>query len=215
MVRRRIIWGVALAMAVVVTARADMIPVFGPAETVSLPASEPSEQESSSVAPEDSVFPLGALDPLAGGLPRGVLVQGPQPSPPQPVIILSDEQDSLTLCLYALFSLGLCKSAPWVKRLSFGVIPSWYHEGGPYQIGHSLAISPDCLCSSHICCFYVRLENADANHPMRVYSRQLAVSVRGKSQFDPTASSCRGPPVFMRSLSLSVKTWTQTCYLAK
>ena len=192
MARRRIIWVVVLAMAVVVTARADMIPVFGPAVTVSLSASEPSEQQSPSVAPEDSLFPLGALDPLAGGLSRGVLVQDPQPSTPQPVIILSDKQDSLSLCLYALFSLGLCKSAPWVKRLSFGIIPSWYHDGGPWQIGHSFAVAPDCLSYAEICVVQPQ------GGPERLsphYNRGIVSPLLRHSQFTLAVLAARGPPV--------------------
>ena len=192
MVRRRIIWVVALTMAVVITARADMIPVFGPAATASVPASEPSEQQSSSVAPEDALFPLGALDPLGGRLPRGVLVQDPQPSTPQLVIILSDKQDSLSLCLYALFSLGLCKSAPWVKRLLFGIIPSWYHDGGPYQIGHSLAIEPDCLVPQAVCCS--TQPDWGMERPSQPYRWQAIVLLWRKSQFIPSVDAPRGPP---------------------
>lgn len=192
MVRRRTIWVVVLAMAVVMTVRADMIPVSGPAVTASLPDSEPSEQGSSSVAREGELFPLGALDPLAGGLPRGVLAQGPEPSPPQPVVILSDEQDSLSLCLYALFSLGLYKSAPWAKRLSFGIIPSWYHDGGPFQIGHSLAISPDCLIPQAVCCS--TQPDWGMEKPSQQYRRQTIVLLWRKSQFIPAVDAPRGPP---------------------
>jgi hypothetical protein len=192
MVRRRTIWVVVLAMAVVMTARADMIPVSGPAATASLPDSEPSEQGSSSVAREGELFPLGALDPLAGGLPRGVLAQGPEASPPQPVVILSDEQDSLTLCLYALFSLGLYKSAPWVKRLSFGIIPSWYHDGGPFQIGHSLAISPDCLIPQAVCCS--TQPDWVPKRLMPQYHRGILSPLLRKSQFTLTILAARGPP---------------------
>ncbi|HOV78048.1 MAG TPA: hypothetical protein PLS24_08455, partial [Sedimentisphaerales bacterium] len=92
MVRRRVIWVVVLAIAVAATVRADMIPVFDPAVVASLPASEPLEQESPSVAPEDALFPLGALDPLGGRLARSILVDSSEASPPQPVVILSDKQ---------------------------------------------------------------------------------------------------------------------------
>ncbi|HSV99122.1 MAG TPA: hypothetical protein VLI39_03055 [Sedimentisphaerales bacterium] len=192
MVRRRIIWVVALAMAVVMTARADMIPVSGPVATASLPDSEPLGSESSPVAYEDFLFPFSAVDPLAFGLPRGVLADSPEPGPPQPVIILSDEQDSLSLCLYALFSLGLCKSAPWVKRLSFGIIPSWYHEGGPYQIGHSLAIEPDCLVPQAVCCS--TQPDWGMEKPSQPYRRQAIALLWRKSQFIPSVDAPRGPP---------------------
>ena len=67
------------------------------------------------------------------------------------ICIRSDGQNSLGLCLCALLGLGVCRSAPWVKKLSLTVIPEWYHDGGPRQIGHSLAVTPDCLCSSSAC----------------------------------------------------------------
>ena len=191
MIRRRGIWVVVLAIAVAATVRADMIPVFGTVVPASLPASEPLERESSSVVPEDALFPLGALDPLAGGLPRVVLADSSEPSPPQPVIILSDKQDSLSLCLYALFSLGLCKSAPWVKRLSFGIIPSWYHDGGPWQIGHSFAVAPDCLSYAEIC--VVQPQGA----PERLtpdYNRGIVSPLLRNSQFTLAVLAARGPP---------------------
>ncbi|HSV98819.1 MAG TPA: hypothetical protein VLI39_01500 [Sedimentisphaerales bacterium] len=192
MIRRRGIWVVVLAIAVAATARADMIPAFGTVVPASVPASEPLERQSPSVVPEDALFPLGALDPLAGGLPRVVLAGSSEPSPPQPVIILSDEQDSLSLCLYALFSLGLCKSAPWVKRLSFGIIPSWYHDGGPWQIGHSFAVAPDCLSYAEVC--VVQPQGA----PERLtpdYNRGIVSPLLRNSQFTLAVLAARGPPV--------------------
>jgi hypothetical protein len=192
MIRRRGIWVVVLAIAVAATARADMIPVFGTVAPASLPASEPLEQESCSVAPEDSLFPLGALDPLAGGLPRMVLADIAEASPPQPVVILSDEQDSLSLCLYALFSLGLCKSAPWVKRLSFGIIPSWYHDGGPWQIGHSSAVAPDCLSRCEIC---ITQPQGAPERLTPQYHRGILSPLLRISQFTLAVLAARGPPV--------------------
>jgi len=43
---------------------------------------------------------------------------------------LTDGTNSLKYCLSALISLGLCCSGHWVKRLSLGFVPEWYHEGG-------------------------------------------------------------------------------------
>ena len=67
--------------------------------------------------------------------------------------ILTNGQGSLNLCLSALIGLGLCSSAHWVKRLSFGFVPEWYHNGGPFQIGHSFAVTPESLCPVPVCCF--------------------------------------------------------------
>ena len=52
---------------------------------------------------------------------------------------LAGRPGSSSLCLYALMSLGLCAAPHWVRRLSSGFTPEWYHDGGPFQIGHSHA----------------------------------------------------------------------------
>ena len=66
-------------------------------------------------------------------------------SAPRTLQILNDGQSSLSLCLSAIIGLGLYSGAQCVRRLSFGFIPEWYHNGGPFQIGHSFAVSPDSL----------------------------------------------------------------------
>jgi hypothetical protein len=82
--------------------------------------------------------------------PKAETGQADEAKSPQ---ILMDRQSSVSLCLYALLGLGLCRSAPWVKRLHFGCLPDWYHSSGPYQIGHGYAIAPDCRRSALLPCF--------------------------------------------------------------
>lgn len=106
--------------------------------------------------------------------------------------LLGPGRSSLHLCLCALMGLGVCKSAPWMKRLSFGYIPEWYHDGGPHQIGHSLAIPPESLCPVPICCFVQpddRAEEFIIKHSLRTI-----VSAWRKSQFTPCILASRGPP---------------------
>ncbi len=110
----------------------------------------------------------------------------------RPVPILSDRQDSRSLCLYALFTLGLCKSAPWVKKLSLGVVPGWYHDGGPFQVGHSHAISPDCLTVASGYCFIQ--PGKIAHDPSPHYRREMIVSLWRESQFTYETLVSRGPP---------------------
>lgn len=110
----------------------------------------------------------------------------------QPMFVLCDRQDSLGLCLYALLGLGLCKSAPWVKKLSLGVVPGWYHDGGPFQIGHSVAISPGCLYSALVC--FVQPDVA-AKTLLPRYRREAIVSSWRESQITPTILASRGPPL--------------------
>jgi hypothetical protein len=109
----------------------------------------------------------------------------------QPLRILSDGQSSFSLCLYALVGLGLCRSAPWVRKLSVGVIPDWYHGGGPWQVGHSMAISPDC-CPVPIYCL-VQPDHTREDSPSR-HSRGTIMSLWRNSQFTPTVLAPRGPP---------------------
>ena len=109
----------------------------------------------------------------------------------QPLRIVSDGQSSLALCLYALIGLGMFRSAPWVKKLSVGVLPDWYHSGGPGQIRHSLAISPDC-CPVPICCL-VQPHHTREGSPSR-YGQGIAVSFWRNSQCTPTVVAARGPP---------------------
>jgi hypothetical protein len=96
------------------------------------------------------------------------------------------------LCLYALLGLGLCKSAPWVKKLSLGVLPGWYHDGGPFQIGHSLAISPDCLCLA-VVCFTQPQDKAEDLQPL--YRLGAVAALWRAAQFVPAVRAARGPPV--------------------
>jgi hypothetical protein len=109
----------------------------------------------------------------------------------QDVPILTDGQNSFSLCLYALLGLGLCKSVPLVKKVSFGCIPQWYHDGGPVQVGHSFVISPDCLGPAPVC--FVQ-PDSPAENPISRYRFPDVVSRWRDSQFTPAALASRGPP---------------------
>ena len=106
--------------------------------------------------------------------------------------ILTNGQGSLNLCLSALIGLGLCSSAHWVKRLSFGFVPEWYHNGGPFQIGHSYAVTPESLCPAPACCFIQPVCMVEDSLPQ--YRLGTVVSLWRKSQFTPTILVPRGPP---------------------
>jgi hypothetical protein len=110
----------------------------------------------------------------------------------QPVLILADQTGSFNLCVYALMGLGLCGSVHGLKKASLGSIPEWYHDGGPFQIGHSYAIGPDALCSCPVLCFIQPDCTADDISP-EYYKGTIAPLLR-KSQFTPTVVAARGPP---------------------
>ncbi len=105
---------------------------------------------------------------------------------------LTDGSNSFDLCLYALLGLGVCRSGHWVRRSSLGFVPDWYHNGGPFQIGHSLAVSPEILCPAPVYCF---VQPDSAGEDSLAPSRPSAtVSLWRKSQFAPTVLAPRGPP---------------------
>jgi hypothetical protein len=116
--------------------------------------------------------------------------QAPEVQQPQ---ILTDGTNSFNLCLSALIGLGLCSSVNFVKRFSFNFVPEWYHNGGPFQIGHSYAITPESLCSAPDYCFVqpvCTVENSFTQYRLRT-----VVSIWRKSQFTPAVIASRGPPL--------------------
>jgi hypothetical protein len=105
---------------------------------------------------------------------------------------LTDGTSSLSLCLSALMGLGLCGSIHWFKRLHWGAIPEWYHDGGPFQIGHSHVVTPNSLCTVSAYCFIQPDYNAD--DPIPQYRLGTIMSLWRKSQFTPNVLASRGPP---------------------
>ena len=105
---------------------------------------------------------------------------------------LTNGPGSLSLCLYALMGLGLCSSAHRVKRLSFSFLPEWYHDGGPFQIGHSYAMMPESLCPAPVYCFIQPVCKVEDSFTQ--YRLGIIVSLWRKSQFTPAVIASRGPP---------------------
>lgn len=191
-VRRVIIWAVAAVLVVAATGYADMKPVCSPRAEV---------QAARLCDQPDPLCPAHLTSFGRVGMPYGVPRSGVYPAEARPDVARTDqaqplhifrhEQGSLGFCLYALLGLGLLKSAPCVKRLSVGVVPGWYHDGGPFQVGHSLVISPDCLCSAPAC--FVQPDKA-TDDPSPKYCHEMIVSLWRRSQSTPTALASRGPP---------------------
>lgn len=106
--------------------------------------------------------------------------------------ILTDGQKSVHLCLSALIGLGLCSSAHCLKKFNFGFIPEWYHNGGPYQIGHSFAVNPDSVCPAPAYCFIQ--PDHEAQDPIPITRMRDIISLWRESQFTPDVLYSRGPP---------------------
>ena len=105
---------------------------------------------------------------------------------------LTNGPGSLNLCFSALIGLGLCSSVHLVKKLSFSFVPEWYHNGGPFQIGHSFAVSPDSLCPVAVCCIVQPICLVEDSFIK--YSLRTIMSFWRKSQFTPAVIASRGPP---------------------
>lgn len=192
--RRKILYVVLGLLALGTSARADL-------SSVSVPPVESSPSMLASVAnsPQDadSSHPLDCLGTAdLGPLPVESLPRLPEGGEGArgPVVprIQSDGQSSFGLCLYALLGLGVCRSVPLVKRFSLVQIPQWYHDGGPFQIGHSHAISPDCLCDAPVYCFVQ--PDSIAPNPIPRYHFRAVVSRWRDSQFTPAVLASRAPP---------------------
>jgi len=71
----------------------------------------------------------------------------------QPVPVLTDGHSSFSLCLYALLGLGLCRSAPFVKKLHCGcnpgMVPTWRSLPDRSQLRHLAGL----LTSTQVFCF--------------------------------------------------------------
>jgi len=116
-----------------------------------------------------------------------------QTSRARPVRVLTDSTSSLSLCLYAMMGLGLCSSVNWIKKHSLGFIPEWYHNGGPFQIGHSLAVTPDNLSITPAPCFIQPAFVAEDLIP--IYRSTTVISLWREAQFTPALIESRGPPL--------------------
>jgi hypothetical protein len=140
-----------------------------------------------------SDFPIVAnLDSLFVEFSPEVNPDISQTSDVQNPVISTDGTGSFSLCLYALISLGLCSSAHRVKNLSFGFVPEWYHSGGPFQVGHSYAVTSESLCLTPVYCFIQPVYTVEDSVPQ--YRLGIVVSLWRKSQFTPEVIASRGPP---------------------
>jgi len=195
---RKTILAVAFALVAAGAVRADMVQVF----------QEDTEHPLSAIiCDRDGPHAASAFDtsilclradlelPPTGFTPDMPVEAVDSGEPPVVSVILADRQDSLGLCLYALASLGMCKSAPWVKRMSRGVVPGWYHNGGPFQVGHSHAASPNCL-NSALACFIQQDSDRNDWRGQHRHDRAIVLLWR-KSQMAASVLASCGPPAHL------------------
>jgi hypothetical protein len=131
--------------------------------------------------------PPGGSLPVQGGERRQGL-----DVPSASVRVLSDRQNSFILCLYGFLGVGAFRSLTCLRRPALGMIPEWYHNGGPAQIGHSLALAPDCRVSLPACCL-VQPDQPTRNPGPR-YGPGMRESFQPKSPTLSARAAPRGPP---------------------
>jgi hypothetical protein len=191
--RREILMAVLGVLALGAPLHADMMPV-SPSDAGYRP-SPPGDVAAASQEVDFSAPFAGGIADFASLPVASLPVSSDDATPARemqaPVPVLTDGQNSFSLCLCTLLGLGLCKSVPLVKKLHFGAIPEWYHEGGPSQVGHSLAISPDCLCAAPAC--FVQPQCPAEEH-IPHYFFATVVSHWRNAQFTPAVLASRAPP---------------------
>jgi hypothetical protein len=192
--RRSIVPVLVMAFVAATVVHADMAPVCRPGagcrqapragdRTCPQPANSPKPHAVFTGSVDSSSLPLGFLP--------GVEMDGGQTCEEQPVQPLTEGTGSFSLYLCGLISVGVFRSALSIRKLSLGPIPDWYHDGGPFQIGHRLAAGPD-LHFTPVYCF-VQPDCGAEDCQLQYYQGTIA-SLWRKSQFLPTALASRGPP---------------------
>jgi hypothetical protein len=187
---RRVLPSLIAGLVLTAVASADMVPQAAGDLGVLCASTDLYQAEAPTV---ESGF-RSVADPGAWAVP--LLPHAPSDARQNPEVqaprLLTDGVDSLSLCLSGLMGLGLWASAHWVKRLSFGFIPEWYHNGGPFQIGHSLAVSPESLCPVPVYCFVQPV--CTAENAIAQYRVGMVLSLWRKSQCTPRVLGSRAPP---------------------
>lgn len=178
----------------VYTASASAGIIAQPQDTELLSCSQASSSQNSSYSIHDDLFKAEfnlcydkSLPDVPADLESGKDVPECQP--------LTDGTNSLSLCLSVLIGCGFFGSIKYIRTLNFGFIPDWYHDGGPNQIGHSLAINPDCICNITDDCFIQPLFIEDNSLLPKTYCIKQILSLWRDSQFTPDSIAYRGPPL--------------------
>ena len=194
---RKIISGFVLVLMIALAAHADMVSVSGAVEESRATSGVSGERSTQIENSFDSLIGMDVADfdcLPAVSLPTETS-QSSQNISTAPSLNLQNEPGSLNMCLYALVGLGLCSSVHWVKKTHLSFIPEWYHDGGPGQIGHSFAVSPDTLCPVPVYCF-IQPESIIAN--FLIYNKYRLGTIESlwrNSQFTSDSLSSRAPPI--------------------
>ena len=186
MIGRHIVLGLVVAAAVAADVRADM---------TSPPWCE-SRHYSGGTA---QASPTQAADPLADfglgiarlrDVPLGELAADSNPPPAQDVKQLPPAPDSASLFLSALGTLGALQVGRAMRKGQWGLLPDWYHGGGPGQVGHAFATDLNPVVALPPC----DLDRPAGERPS-FYSIQHDWLPRWQPQRSLPTAAPRGPPL--------------------
>ena len=152
--------------------------------------------------PVESPRPVQQAAPLPGprsplGMALGTLlprlaadISIPHESGPKTIVLPAD-LSSITMFLTAIGSMGAWQFVRSARggKFHFGHMPEWYHTGGPTQIGHTAAIDPQF--QPHV----LSPLDTPVSGPALVYRLRRDVPLQCRSQFSPTLTAPRGPPL--------------------
>ena len=193
--RRRLITAIFGAFLVSVVARAEMVPIchfdaeYRQDSSVGVQSENPLTNQSGLYG--CSILDDFGLKDVQIEVETDIDVEPPTQT--QPMMELAGGLSSINLCLCALMSLGLCSAPHWIKKLHLGHLPEWYHDGAPFQIGHSFAATPESLCTLHVCDFNPP-NNDSVDDFLPQFRRREVISLWRESQFTPDSIASRGPP---------------------
>jgi len=135
-----------------------------------------------------------AGDPPIGAPPMGFANPSQQEPGPQ-VHSLPPPPNSLYIALSGLATFGAVRMVRQVRHVHLAILPEWYHEAAPEQVGHSVLLTLDARLSLMPVCWYA----SDASSVCLTY--RPCLDYRSDSDCRSFSSRCipsigpRGPPV--------------------
>lgn len=111
------------------------------------------------------------------------------------VLTLPPGPDSATLLLWAFGGFGVWHLGRSARKLHLGMLPEWYHTGGPAQVGHATPLDLEfSRLALPACRFELPSGQADERPAPEWRLRLERIRQRDLKHFFPSADP-RGPPL--------------------
>jgi len=143
--------------------------------------------------PDRAAGAEGAQDPATCAMLGGPMAAGSLPTPdadePAPAVISSPSRSgSASLLLCAFGSMCAWRVTQSARKLHLGLVPEWYHTGGPSQIGQAVPAGLDfaALPVAHF-------DQPAGQSPLLWRLPRISHS-RCQPQWHPTTGAPRAPP---------------------